>query len=396
MALRGRRSGSRLRRHHDPDLGFEPLAEQPLDEGSVDPGLIAPSGRVSTPPSPPVPNDLDDLPPPPDGPPAAAHAVGRASAGEQSEFNLRGTIYGEPTTIGREAWFSERGWWQVPTSGESNDVRSHMGTVGDVAVAATSLRGHRHRLKGEPNQDSFTLRAVHLDPDSDEPRPFLVAAVCDGVGSSEHSAFGARLAAHQMSKILAEMLKEDSGDLHSSLHGYSDRIMAKITKAVTDYRRDEFDAPPIDPTQIDLKSLQTTLTFAVVPAFVEPGATTRTAMIGWVGDSPALVLSDGEWHSVMTSDADDGVWDTSTQGALGAPGFNLAPLELSAGMGLLLASDGVGNFMSFRGEPTPIGADLASSWSRPVGIIEFIQAVAFETQSADDDRTAVMIWPGMR
>jgi hypothetical protein len=396
MVFRRPRSNPRSRQHHDPDLGFEPLTEQqPFDDDSVDPGLIAPSGRVSTPWSPPGSNDLDDLPPPPHSPPAAADTAGRASAGGQSAFNLRGTIYGEPTTIGREAWFSGRGWWQVPTRGESNDVRSHMGTVGDVAVAATSLRGHRHRLKGEPNQDSFTLRAVHLDADSDEPRSLLIAAVCDGVGSSEYSAFGARLTAHQITEILAVMVSDPDHDLFSSLHEFSGQIMAKITKAVTDYRRDEFDAPPIDASQMDLKSLQTTLTFAVVPAFVDPQSMTRTVMVGSVGDSPALVLANEQWHPVIADEADDGVWDTSTQGALGAPGFNLTPLELSAGMGLLLASDGVGNFISFKGEPTPIGADLASSWSQPVGIIDFIQAVAFETQSADDDRTAVMIWPGM-
>jgi hypothetical protein len=315
-----------------PDQKWRPI-EQDLthDAAAVDPGLVGSVDRVPESSSPLGPAGLE----PPVWPYSTGEAISDAVGQEQSPFNLKGATYGEPTTIGREAWFSDRGWWKVPTHGESNDVRTHLGTVGDVAVAATSLRGHRHRLKGEPNQDSFALRAVHLDTDPNEPWSFLIAAVCDGVGSSENSAFGARLVAHQITEILAVMVRDRNRELFSSLHEFNGRIMAKITKAVTDYRRDEFDAPPIDASQINIKSLQTTLTFAVVPAFVDPGSTTRTAMIGSVGDSPALVLTDSQWNPVIADEADDGVWDTSTQGALGAPGLNLTPLELSAGMGLL-------------------------------------------------------------
>ena len=88
----------------------------------------------------------------------------------------------------------------------------------------------------------------------------------------------------------------------------------------------------------------------------------------------------------------DGLWSSSTQGFLGADQMLLVPVEMYPGDGLLLSSDGIGNFLTFNGEPTLLGRDLASLWSAPVPMLDFVRDASFELQSADDDRTAVMIW----
>jgi hypothetical protein len=67
-------------------------------------------------------------------------------------------------------------------------------------------------------------------------------------------------------------------------------------------------------------------------------------------------------------------------------------VPLRPGSALLLSSDGVGNYMRFEEKPTALGHDLATRWAQPVGMLEFIRDVSFETQSADDDRTAAVIW----
>jgi hypothetical protein len=135
------------------------------------------------------------------------------------------------------------------------------------------------------------------------------------------------------------------------------------------------------------------MTFAIVPAFAQDASDkTRYATMGFIGDSPAFLLENEEWHRVDENKDGSGIWSSATEGAINSEKMLLQEVAMRPGSALLLSSDGVGNYMRFEEKPTSLGHDLATRWAQPIGMLEFIRDVSFETQSADDDRTAAVIW----
>lgn len=314
-------------------------------------------------------------------PASAALAIGQ---------HVRPRTYGEPTTFSQAEWHDDRGWWKLATNGEANDVRTHFGRCDDLALAAVSLRGDRHKLRGQANQDSFSISIV----DSEGSRRHLIAVVADGMGSAKHSGYGARLAASTAAGLLSSLIAGHGPRWMIELHRRQATFLRLITDSVVRYRREEFEAPPVLPTELDVETMQCTLSFAVVPAApVLEQPLSRRVAVGYVGDSPIFTLSAGRW--VQLQDTRTGqVWDTATDGVLGATQLHLAAHDLRSDEAMLLSSDGFGNYLNVRGAPTDLGHDLAHAWARPIDWLQFISDVAFQIQGADDDRTAVMIWPG--
>jgi len=312
-----------------------------------------------------------------------------ARADDPSLAPIVSPVYGPKTTFGSMPWWSEKNWWKVAESGEGNDVRAHVGTVGDLALAVTSVRGHKHRLGGAVNQDSYATRTITLD----DGRSFIIVVVCDGMGSAQFSSYGARLFSQNMANILAITIKEMPDEYHDILVKYQKETLNIASKSVVEYREEEFDAPTISKNHISVRDIQCTMTFAIVPAFThDPSDKTRNATMGFIGDSPAFLLENEEWHRVDENKDGSGIWSSATEGAINAEKMLLQEVALRPGSALLLTSDGVGNYMRFEEKPTSLGHDLATRWAQPVGMLEFIRDVSFETQSADDDRTAAVIW----
>lgn len=298
---------------------------------------------------------------------------------------IRGRVYGEPTTFGSSPWWSERQWWRTSASGEANDVRAHFGRCGGLSLGAASLRGNRHRLGGVPCEDSFAVASAG----GDDRRDFLVVAVCDGMGSVPHSAYGARITAQTTVLLLTRLIEANPRGFGTQLWEEQASLLDSITKIVRGYRHFEFGAPPVPRSEFEVSSAQTTLSFAVLPtdpmSDVDP-------VVATIGDSPVLVLADANWHPVTGLAEDSGLWSSATDGALGASSLAFATPDMTGADALLLCTDGVGNYLRFQGGTTELGADLASRWKRPVGHLDFLRDISFEIVSADDDRTAAMIW----
>lgn len=293
-----------------------------------------------------------------------------------------GRLYGEKTTFGRSPWWTARGWWKAADVPDAGDVRMHVGTVGDIAIAAGSIRGHRHRMEGIANQDAFSSTTVC---DHDGAATHLIAVVCDGMGSAVHSAFGASVASQAATYLLSEFVT--SGRPFEDLALLQERLLARVTESVVSARGMTHAAPPRD---TELPDLQTTLTFAIVPVV---GVGSRQCLVGSVGDSPIFLLAEGGLRLVAAG-KDDGaaMYSTAAQGVLGATEMTLRTIDLTAGDALALTSDGVGGFVVHDGAMTSLGRDLAGQWRQPVGLIDFITDLSFEMASADDDRTAFLIW----
>lgn len=361
----------------DKGEGFaSPQSDVEFITQEFDGGHPAPVAAVATEPTP-TGSANDQLPPP------------TAHSDDASLAPIVSPVYGPKTTFGSMPWWSEKNWWKVAESGEGNDVRAHVGTVGDLALAVTSVRGHKHRLGGAVNQDSYATRTVTLD----DGRAFIIVVVCDGMGSAEFSSYGARLFSQNMSNILAITIRQAPDEYHDILLKYQKETLNIASKSVVEYREEEFDAPGIARDQITVLDIQCTMTFAIVPAFAQdPSDKTRYATMGFIGDSPAFLLDNEEWHRVDENKDGSGIWSSATEGAINSEKMMVQEVPLRPGSALLLSSDGVGNYMRFEEKPTALGHDLATRWAQPVGMLEFIRDVSFETQSADDDRTAAVIW----
>lgn len=307
---------------------------------------------------------------------------------------LRPTVYGSPTTFGSQPWWTSRGWWKACEQAEANDVRADVGTHGPLAIGAVSIRGNKHRLQGVPNQDAFAIGLQRHDADAAEPRSdeFAVLVVSDGMGSAEYSHFSARLVAHHMAAMLREFGGRQSlATLAAKLQEFQRPLLDELTRRVTSYRKDEFQAPPLGEVPTDLTQLQCTVSFAVIPKLADATGR-RTVLLGFVGDSPAFILRGGHWLPIEPAKTGEGLWSSSTEGVLGAESMLITEVELVPGDALVVTSDGVGNFLTFNGAPTALGSDVGQRWGSPVGLHELIRDVSFELQSADDDRTVMVLW----
>ena len=308
-------------------------------------------------------------------------------------------IVGESvTTFGNEPWWTNKNWNRLPSSGGVNGLRVHNGVFGNLAVCGGSLRGRRHQLAGQPNDDSFDITTVS---DTSNNPAWLVVAVCDGVGSAAFSNAGAASTSAHATALVAHSLRSRPSvapeEYANAFAAQSSQFLELLTTAVRgDIQRPqagwtrqlEF-TPPAD---VATEELQTTLTVCVLRA--TPDTSGRyVGVVITIGDSPALRLS----TSLITrleadNDASD-IWSTATSGVLGAHTASVTPFDIDHESALMVATDGIANFLTHNGSPTPLGNYMLTNWLTPVDTISFARDLNFDLASADDDRTAVMVWP---
>lgn len=300
---------------------------------------------------------------------------------------------GARSAFGLNDWWSTNDYHRLASGGYSRDVDCDAGTIGDLAVAGVSLRGHKHTLDGKANEDAFALR-VATTSDGDR---YLVVVVCDGLSSAAHSSFAAR----RTSSLVADLLGRFVADPRFSLRRLKDNLERYLAKEVkpllrtwesTPWDTPQWGAPSSSPLETDPKDLHVTLTFALVPAAVGVAGGSE-AIIGAIGDSPCFLLHGGQWRRLGIHDpTDGGVLSTRTNAFPTSTAPEYAQLVLRAGDALCVASDGVGNFVEKDGQVLALGTYLAAQWSSPVDIPTFIRDASFDLRSADDDRTVVMCW----
>ena len=140
---------------------------------------------------------------------------------------------------------------------------------------------------------------------------------------------------------------------------------------------------------VDTADLETTLTFAIVAT----AAGDRRCVIGWVGDSPAMELREGRWRRLGSCRKGNGGIESSlTEGVFSSPAPTVRRGVLNEGTVLVLCTDGVGNFISDGASTFALGERLAEAWRKPVDVLTFANQVSFDLPTADDDRTAVVVW----
>ncbi len=297
-----------------------------------------------------------------------------------------------PPTIGKGSSFAKKdwwtsGWWLLDKQGHSNDITCDLGTVGDLAVAAASIRGENHRYDGTRCEDSFYL-ATGSTENEDQ---FLVAVIGDGIGSAEFSAYGSSRATYLFATKLAAQLSGSDQLGGEVVDTAAKQLLTDVRNAVRSWTANDYLAPKESPDDVDPSALETTLSFAVIPAQVDNDKDSRPFYWGVIGDSPIFKLSVEGWKKVSTG-VDGDVLDSATEALHSATRVVTGTGKITNDEVLILVSDGVGNFLRSADETLAVGKELALRWLRPVKIEPFVSDLMVNFATATDDRTAVVCW----
>ncbi len=227
--------------------------------------------------------------------------------------------------------------------------RADGGDADWCALRAASIAGVRHRLSGQPGQDSFAW-ACHPDG--------LVVAVADGLGGvpgSNHTAGRAVTAA--VDAVVA------AGGPHDA------QLAAGLAAA----------------NEAAGGGGATTLVLGLIPRLGE-------VLLARVGDSTAfLMYEEGRrWRELFESPTDDAIVTATAALPSARVTPELAGTTLGADDVLLLATDGVGD--PWRDGPATVAPALAAALTRRPGPLELAQLASFSRQGCHDDRTMLVVW----
>jgi serine/threonine protein phosphatase PrpC len=237
---------------------------------------------------------------------------------------------------------------RLRVSGEAADAcyRIEAASTDRLALRAASITGIRHRLAGQPGEDSFAWCVCG---------PRLAVAVADGLGAVPGSQAAARRA------VLAGAEAAAAG---GSV------------------------APGLDAAnEAAAGGGATTLVVALLDA-------DDTVEVARVGDSTAFrVAGGGEAWSELFEPAGGAEEEVGTEtDALPSPAvkWETVRLRLERSDVLVLATDGVAD--PWRDGPNTVAPALAQVLARRPGPLELARLADFSRQGCHDDRTLVSIW----
>ena len=297
---------------------------------------------------------------------------------------------GEPSSFARHDWWDkDREWCQVSPLGMSSDVVCDIGTFGTVAIAAASLRGHKHKVSGEPCQDAFSLRTTQ----SLSGQKYVVAVLCDGMSSAKHSEYGARRTSQLLAWSLAEKIKREEEITERVIKAVLPTIFEYCKEQLVSIKRNQFGAPDVSPDELVESDLFTTVTFLIVPAETRSDENVKI-VLGSIGDSAVFVLNNSTtlWEETAKVETASEILNPATSAFPATFDAHVSSISVKSSDLVIATSDGVGNFINVRGNQTSLGTYLAKQWGKPVNLPTFINDVGFDLKSADDDRTVIAIW----
>ena len=224
-------------------------------------------------------------------------------------------------------------------------------------VAGVSDRGS---LRAR-NEDAMAFAVVGAPAEPEA----IVAIVCDGVGSTERAAEAARAASDAALAEIVDRLA-DGADADEATH----RAVVQAYAAVRVLGDPETSAPSC--------------------TFVSAVATKQAITVGWIGDSRAYWVADGDSRLLTRDDADP------VAGALirwigadaeqGPP--NLAVLPAGSPGRLVVCSDGLWNYL-----PTAENLAAEMSGGPPLTVAADLTAVALRGGGRDNITVVVLPYP---
>ena len=297
----------------------------------------------------------------------------------------------EPSAFARHDWWDkDRDWCQVSPLGMANDAVCDIGTSGSLAIAAVSLRGHKHKVDSKACQDSFSLQVAT----SILGEEFLIVVVCDGLSSARYSHYGARRTSQLLARSLAEIISVEESVTELSIRTSLPNAFDSCRRNLLPRSGNQYGAPDVPANGAVESDFYTTVTFMILPNAKQAQGKVNV-IVGSIGDSPVFTLREqtGEWEELGGLGANSDIVNPATSAFPAVFDAQIQTVEIDEKDVIIATSDGVGNFLNVRGSQTLLGSYLAEQWIRPVNLPTFINDVGFDLKSADDDRTVVAVWP---
>ena len=297
----------------------------------------------------------------------------------------------DPSSFARHDWWDkDREWCQVSPLGMSNDAVCDIGTSGALAIAAVSLRGHKHKVDSKACQDAFSLRVAT----SQSGEKFLIVVVCDGMSSAKYSHYGARRTSQLLARSLAEIISFEESVVEQSIRSRLPKAFEICRKILVPRSGNQYGAPDVPADGAVESDFYTTVTFMILPSAKQANGRVNV-IVGSIGDSPVFALRAqiGEWEEIGGLGTNADIVNPATSAFPAVIDARITTVVIDEQDVIIATSDGVGNFLNVRGGQTLLGSYLAQQWIRPVNLPTFINDVGFDLRSADDDRTVVAIWP---
>lgn len=289
-----------------------------------------------------------------------------------------------------EWWDKDREWCQVSPLGMSNDIVCDIGTSGSIAIAAASIRGHKHKLYSKACQDAFSLRATKSHSGED----FFIAVLCDGMSSAKFSQYGARRTSQLLARCLDGIIRNEDIVTENVIKLKLPEAFDYCKKNLIPKDNDQFGAPDVILEDVKESDFFTTVTFMILPSSKQSSGTLEV-LVGSIGDSAIFALREktGIWQEVGRLESEVDIVNPATSAFPATFDTKILTVTIAETDVIVATSDGVGNFLSVQGKQTSLGTYLAKQWVRPVNAATFINDLGFDLKSADDDRTAIVIWP---
>jgi serine/threonine protein phosphatase PrpC len=263
--------------------------------------------------------------------------------------------------------------WHLPVGSVPSGLAADAVRLGDLEVRAASMVGAAHRCQepASPRQDAYALGRT-------TDGRYLVIAVADGVGRSEHSDLGARVAVTAAARELTEMLQA-GGPQAADARTLYQKVAGEIAGTARSRRIPEKEACSI-------------LITTVIPA--EPDRDGwRKVWASWIGDV-SLWTSRDDQLCRLTGQDKSGLDRNALSAVLPfnpdqveCDIFELGPAERMAVM-----TDGLSDsFSSVAG----VADYFAEQWAGvPPHPATFLHSLCYDGPGQTDDRTVVVVWCG--
>jgi len=300
---------------------------------------------------------------------------------------------GDASAFGKKPWWDVADYHRLSPNGFASDVACEAGTVGELAISAVSVRGHKHRVDGRENEDSFAIRIAK----SQAGEEYVILVLCDGLSSAKHSAFAARRTSSLVADVLRRVISDEAFlisrlgiALEACLQDFVLPELRSWPRPSGELSLAAYGYPETPSSDVPLTDLLVTLSIAVVPTTNGTNGASEV-FLATIGDSPIFVLlRNGDWLRPSYGEQDEGVLTTATAAFPKTTDAATTQILLYEGDCLCLMSDGVGNFIQNKSGSLRLGQHLAEVWRSPRDIPTLVRDVSFDLRSADDDRTVIL------
>jgi Protein phosphatase 2C len=275
------------------------------------------------------------------------------------------------------------------------DMTVDVAVVGELSVAAVSVRGAFHQELQTPRQDSYGLGASNDGM-------WLIGVIADGVSEAKLSHIAADVACQTGISLARAALSGPAAglnarDWHRVASGMRQAVRSRAERTAASAGRNP-DGSRVDPSQLSDGSLArnvmaTTAAIVVVATQPDSAGYFPYCYASISGDGSCFLMQPSRgWLPISLGKV--GGKEILSNAVVGLPSDPGSPRlhfgNLIRGQNIVAMTDGYGD--SLGDGSGELGAYFLTAWGRPAGAVEMLAKSAVVRMGLDDDHTAIVIW----